>query len=138
MIKIYSSSFTELPEHFQVGAVAIGSTLQRAAHLRTRQDSRVTEPALPSVCQPAECLWMERQQMTTYPLAKMMQATKNGFCERWLQCLHKKQALKFPDAVQEDAPNITLQASLCGQRCVFFADISSAQVHMDLRIKPGK
>lgn len=76
--------------------------------------------------------------MTTYPLAKMMQATKNGFCERWLQCLHKKQALKFPDAVQEDAPNITLQASLCGQRCVFFADISSAQVHMDLRIKPGK
>lgn len=76
--------------------------------------------------------------MTTYPLEKMMRATKNEFCERWLQHLHKKQGSKFPDAVSEDTPNITLQANHCVQRYVFFMDISSTQVHEDLRMKPRK
>lgn len=67
----------------------------------------------------------------------MMQATKNGFCERWLQRLHKKQSLNVPDAISEDAPNITLLTSYTVWH-IFFMDISSAQVQEDLRMKPGK
>lgn len=87
------------PISFQVGAVPIGSILlqgQSAAHPRSRQGftcSSFLQPRdwtrLCSLCQPAERVRMERQQMTTYPLARMMQTTKNGFCERWLQRLWK-------------------------------------------------